>query len=161
MTCVYYYFLAAFPLLNRILQQGRPSNRPELHKVFSKENDWDTTERQISTTVTGAYLDAEVLVTGTVNGTQLPSINHLPSSLLSHGRKAVGKPLHLRSPLKWCGISIATVLACSCVCLARSGHLVGPPVGSCEPGLLLHHGTCGPNGVATALVKSSVSSSCI
>src|SRR6266480_4298623 len=78
----------------------------------------------------------------TVNGTQLPSINHLPSSLLSHGRKAVGKPLHLRSPLKWCGISIATVLACSCVCLARSGHLVGPPVGSCEPGLLLHHGTC-------------------
>src|SRR5436190_21490570 len=96
-----------------------------------------------------------------VNRTQLPSINHLPSSLLSHGRKAVGKPLHLRSPLKWCGISIATVLACSCVCLARSGHLVGPPVGSCEPGLLLHHGTCGPNGVATALVKSSVSSSCI
>src|SRR6266480_5871030 len=67
----------------------------------------------------------------------------------------------LAVPLKWCGISIATVLACSCVCLARSGHLVGPPVGSCEPGLLLHHGTCGPNGVATALVKSSVSSSCI
>src|SRR5204863_4479879 len=97
----------------------------------------------------------------TVNGTQLPSINHLPSSLLSHGRKAVGKPLHLQSPLKWCGISIATVLACSCVCLARSGHLMGPPVGSCELGLLLYHGTCGPNGIATALVKSSVSSSCI
>src|SRR5436190_19450514 len=44
-----------------------------------------------------------------VNGTQLPLINHLPSSLLSHGRKAVGKPLHLRSPLKWCDISIDTV----------------------------------------------------
>src|SRR2546429_2577554 len=35
-----------------------------------------------------------------------------------------------------------SVLACSCVRLARSGHLVGPPVGSCEPELLLHHSTC-------------------
>ena len=60
-------------------------------------------------------LGQNCIVIQDVNGTQLPSTNHLPSSLLSHRRKAVGKPLHLQSPLKWCGISITIVLASSCV----------------------------------------------